>query len=294
MLISGTGSNSVLFDANYKVIANCGGWGHLFGDEGSAYWIAHEAYKKLLDDNDNYNVSLYDTRRLSEIICKHFKLSNESQVGYFYEESSVKRRLASLSRVLYEETKAERDPAIDEVFHRAGQMLARKIVALLPKANGKILEQGLNIVCVGSVFNSWEFLEQGFTSSLSKHLQNFRLLKLKRSSAFGAAKLAALKANFKLSLEDTTELLYAYSATSTGYMANGQHHLVLPANGHNHSHTKGSSNGVHLNGSSNGYQNGHQNGHQNGNQNGNLNGLIDNQRPSFASKAMNYANCSII
>lgn len=231
VLISGTGSNSVLFDGKCDIVATCGGWGHLFGDEGSAYWIAHEAYKKLIDDNDNFNCSVHDTKRLREIICNHFKLPSESQVGFFYKEGNVKRRLASLSRVLYEETKSKQDLAIEEIFHRAGQMLARKVVALLPKASEEILETGLNIVCVGSVFNSWDLLEQGFTGLLSKHLHNFRLLKLKQSSAFGAARLAAKKVNLKLPLKETTELLYAYSATSDGYLANGKYVSVVQDHG---------------------------------------------------------------
>ena len=232
VLISGTGSNSLLFDGRCKVLATCGGWGHLFGDEGSAYWIAQQAYKTLLDDNDNFNCCAHDTKRLRELICAHFKMTNDSEVGVIYrEQGNMKRKLASLSRVLYEATSVQSDAAIEEIFARAGRMLAKKVVALLAKASGEQLEQGLNIICVGSVFNSWSLLEQGFIGLLAQHLQNFRLLKLKQNSAYGAARLAAQQAGHQLELEQTTELLYAYSATSDGYLANGQHVLrAQPAN----------------------------------------------------------------
>lgn len=83
---------------------------------------------------------------------------------------------------------------------------------------------GLNIICVGAVFNSWDLLEPGFVGLLSQHLKNFRLLKLKCSSAFGAAKFASLQAlNQDLPIGQTTELLYAYSAAGQGYLANGHH-----------------------------------------------------------------------
>lgn len=62
------------------------------------------------------------------------------------------------------------------------------------------------------MFNSWDLLESGFVDLLSKHLKNFRLLRLKKSSAFGAAKYGAKKLEFDLPLGDTTELLYAYSS----------------------------------------------------------------------------------
>lgn len=221
ILISGTGSNSVLFNSR-GIVATCGGWGHLFGDEGSAYWISWRAYKTLLDDNDNYAPAPYSTKRLRTVICDHFKLRDENQIGRFYRDID-KRKFSSLSRELYRATKSCPDEAIDEIFRQAGQLLARKVLALLPKADEETLEAGLNVVCVGSVFNSWDLLEPGFVETLAGRLANFRLLKLRCSSAFGAARLAARRANFDLPLEATCELLYAYSATSSGYLANGQH-----------------------------------------------------------------------
>lgn len=91
------------------------------------------------------------------------------------------------------------------------------------------------------MFNSWDLLESGFVETLAKHLKNFRLLKLKQSSAFGAAKYAAKHGSgFELPIGETTDLLFAYSVTSTGYLANGHH--VSRTNG---SRTNGA---AHLNG----------------------------------------------
>lgn len=212
-----------------EIVSSCGGWGHLFGDEGSAFWIAWRAYKTLLDDNDNYIQSTYDTKRLRQVICSHFNLKSEHHVGSFYQLND-KKRFASLSKELYKSTKSERDEAIDDIFRQAGCLLARNIVAHLPKADKAVVAAGLNIVCVGAVFGSWDLLEPGFVDVLSQHLKNFRLLKLKQSSAVGAAKFAAKCVGvLDLPIDQTTELLYAYSGTSHGYHANG-HHFSL--NGH--------------------------------------------------------------
>lgn len=85
----------------------------------------------------------------------------------------------------------------------------------------------MNIICVGSVFNSWDLLESGFVETLIKRVKNFRLIRLKISSAYGAARLGAQTIGVDLPLGQTTDLLCAYSATSNGYQANGRHVLTF-------------------------------------------------------------------
>lgn len=85
----------------------------------------------------------------------------------------------------------------------------------------------MNIICVGSVFKSWDLLESGFVETLGRRVKNFRLLGLKISSAYGAARLGAQCVGIDLQLGHSTDLLYAYSATAKGYQANGRHVLML-------------------------------------------------------------------
>lgn len=99
LIICGTGSNSILFE-DTKVVATCGGWGHLFGDEGSAYWIAQRAYKTLLDDNDNLEPCEHNTERLKQVIRHHFEITNENLIYSFYQRND-KRWFASLCKELY-------------------------------------------------------------------------------------------------------------------------------------------------------------------------------------------------
>jgi len=45
------------------------------GDEGSAYWIAQRAIKRVFDHEDNLNLSRYDLTRLNNEIKSYFKVN---------------------------------------------------------------------------------------------------------------------------------------------------------------------------------------------------------------------------
>jgi N-acetylglucosamine kinase-like BadF-type ATPase len=50
-------------------------WGHLLGDEGSAYWIAHRGIKSVFDLEDNLNIPRHDLTRLKDAIKTYFKVN---------------------------------------------------------------------------------------------------------------------------------------------------------------------------------------------------------------------------
>ena len=54
VLIAGTGSNCLLVDRNGVAKSRCGGWGHLFGDEGSAFFITKKAMEMVFHWEDNF------------------------------------------------------------------------------------------------------------------------------------------------------------------------------------------------------------------------------------------------
>ncbi|KAG9509955.1 N-acetyl-D-glucosamine kinase [Fragariocoptes setiger] len=213
VLISGTGSNCFLFNRDGSQYS-CGGLGHLFGDEGSAYWISWKAFKTLLDHSHNFQRVSSDITRLTRIILDHFNIGNINDIESFYINPD-KKHFAGLCKKLSVATMEQEDELINDIFRQAGHDLAQHVVALLPKINKDLLEEdgGLKIICVGSVFKSWPLLQKGFIKHLGHYLDKFTLLRLTHSSSIGAAILGAKEAGYKINIEPPTTLLYAHGKT---------------------------------------------------------------------------------
>ena len=74
VLISGTGSNSLLLNPDGKE-GRLGGWGHLLGDEGAAFWMSNKAIKTVIDHEENFERSPYSIDLVRAMILKHFEVS---------------------------------------------------------------------------------------------------------------------------------------------------------------------------------------------------------------------------
>ncbi|KAF7258329.1 hypothetical protein EG68_04657 [Paragonimus skrjabini miyazakii] len=98
-----------------------------------------------------------------------------------------------------DETARDGDPFCKQLFTDAGVHLGRHVSAAVRHADkeGLMAPEGIEVVCCGSVFKSWDLLENGFRSGLKpQHCGdcqqgriNLRLLHI--TAAVGAAILAA-------------------------------------------------------------------------------------------------------
>ncbi|XP_013780725.1 N-acetyl-D-glucosamine kinase-like [Limulus polyphemus] len=200
VLIAGTGSNALVINPD-GTTARCGGWGHLIGDEASAFWISRKAIKIIFDAEDNFDVAPHDITRAKETVLKHFKVQDKSELLSHCYVNFSKSFFAGVC-VKLAQVAEEGDPLCRFLFYEAGNALAKHVMALIPKIHHNLLESegGLPIVCVGSVFKSWELLKDGFHGALDSKLHEFSLLRLKTSSAIGAAFMGAKAVGVKLPL----------------------------------------------------------------------------------------------
>lgn len=93
LTIAGTGSIS--FGIHENVQWKSGGWGHLLGDEGSAYKIAIEGLKHMIYENDN-NMELGELSRELLVALEISKV--DDIIGFVY--SSTKDEIAKLAQVV--------------------------------------------------------------------------------------------------------------------------------------------------------------------------------------------------
>ncbi|XP_059471030.1 N-acetyl-D-glucosamine kinase [Neocloeon triangulifer] len=214
VIIAGTGSNALLLNPDGSE-GRCGGWGYILGDEGSGYWISHKAIKTCFDKEDGLTDTPYSTDLVWQLIKDHFSITDRFGLLQHCYTNFEKSFFAGLCKKL-SLAASQGDGLSKWLFQQAGRDLARFVASVWPKAQAKLLEQpgGLPVVCVGSVWLSWEHLQPGFVAELATHpeIRELTLVQLKSSAAVGATYLAArlVHKDFPADYASNYEVFFTY------------------------------------------------------------------------------------
>ena len=156
VVISGTGSIVYGKDATGRSY-RAGGWGYIFDDEGSAFWIAKELVRKSLQFRDG--LVTYDP--IFDILLPHFKVQSVEALVGLQMDLEFRAKIASVTKTALENPTE----------------LVLKIVdsgtALLAKRALKVAESVGPVKCIyvyGGNFNS-----QLYRSYFEKHLEGVEI-----------------------------------------------------------------------------------------------------------------------
>jgi glucosamine kinase len=133
VVISGTGSVIYARDAHGKA-QTLGGWGFLFGDEGSAFWIAREALALLMRAHDQGAGTLGGE---TQAACEFFGVRSLRELAHaFYHGALTRDRLAAFAQAVlrFDSLRAIADAGagrLAALAHRAIEAGAPATVALI-------------------------------------------------------------------------------------------------------------------------------------------------------------------
>jgi N-acetylglucosamine kinase-like BadF-type ATPase len=183
-VIAGTGS--MAYGEFEGKSARAGGWGELFSDEGSAYWIAREGLRLFsrMSDGRTPRGPLYD------IVRSHFGLQSDLDLcAAVYGENRIERsELASRSTLVAQAATAG-DSQAAGLFDQAAEEL-RQIVRAVYHQLAVPADSTVSVSYSGGLFNHQPLLASLHTK-LTESGDRYRLLPPRLPPVAGAALYAA-------------------------------------------------------------------------------------------------------
>jgi N-acetylglucosamine kinase-like BadF-type ATPase len=181
-LICGTGSIVYGRTATGELI-RAGGWGYLFGDEGSGYAIGLAALRAVMQAYDNRGPETL----LSELVCERYGLSTPPElVPTIYRAESPRSELAALSD-LVEQAAGRADSVAIAILEEASRELARAIAAVYSKLG----ISPVPLVITGGTILHGRYLKQAFNRACQTQGLTFTTVRYMAEPAEGALKLAS-------------------------------------------------------------------------------------------------------
>ena len=199
LALAGTGS-SILGISENGTRVKVGGWGPIYGDEGSAYGIAQNCLRAAARSFDGRGGK---TALLSEITSALGLENFNDTVGRIYVEKMESRELAALCRTAYAVAEKGDVEAIN-IFLRAGDELAESVAAALRRLG--LTETETKVSYQGSVLESCALVRERFTESLEKVFPKVKVVPPRFKPVVGAFLIGCKSAGWTLGKHNFREL----------------------------------------------------------------------------------------
>lgn len=180
-MICGTGSIIYGRTARGELI-RAGGWGYLFGDEGSGYAIGQAALRAVMQAYDGRGPSTL----LTELVLQHRGLSKPPElVRSFYKVDTPQLEVASISN-LVEEAAGRCDMIATAILEGSAMELARTIAVVYPKLGTAVSP----LVITGGTILQGIYLKAAFQRACETLGLTFTVIRQVHEPAEGAVQLA--------------------------------------------------------------------------------------------------------
>ena len=202
LVISGTGS-IVIARNEAGEFYQLGGWGHLLGDAGSAYWIALESVKAVIAAREGLGAKT----ALTKLVHEWFEVRELTEiVPIIYDPRHTKEKLAALAQYLSEQGGAE-DELFRVICRRAGEALTEQTVRAVALAKFRTVP--IPAYPCGGVLEHNELVRNSFLQTLQKSIP-IKLEPARLSPMLGAAIMALANAGATLSEDLIARLETSY------------------------------------------------------------------------------------
>ncbi len=180
-LIAGTGSLGIGRLENGKVV-RAGGLGYMLGDEGSAFWLSHEAIKRILRSIEGRDLK---TGMLDDLL-DFYQFTTEKQFIGLLHKDLRKSVIASSAAIITEHARRGDPLALDIIERGVLELshLVRSVIVRLPEISNR------QIVFSGGVLEHDEFIKARLIENLHTGFPDFRVTPRKSDAATGSCLLA--------------------------------------------------------------------------------------------------------
>jgi glucosamine kinase len=202
--ISGTGSNVFGVGPGGRTW-RVGGWGHLFGDEGSGYWLGVESIRAALHERDGSG----PPTELSAAAIDFFKSpSVEAVAALAYSKPLTKGEIAAFAQRTAA-LAASGDLVARKLYQRAAAELGRQITVVIERTglNDPSYREEFPVGLIGSAFKAGAIFVEPLREIVREAAPRARVSVVETAPAGGSLLLAARASGRELDPAELSRLL---------------------------------------------------------------------------------------